>query len=380
MTSLATVKTWDWIHKWTSLVCTAFMLLLCITGLPLIFHEEIDHLLGYEAAPPASVEVAWPASVNDIVAAAGARKPADAVQFLVRDPHEPNVWFVRLGETVNAPEASAFYAYDARTGEFLNEYPLGEGVMYVLLRLHVDMFAGLPGILFLGFMGVLLIVSLISGVVLYGPFMRKLPFGTVRHRRHARIKWLDIHNLLGIVTLMWLTVVTATGVINTLAIPIFGHWQSTQLAEMTSSFRARPFPSNIVSVDTVLDAARAAEPEMELSFLAFPGNDFASPHHFTAFMQGTTPWTEKLLKPVLIDARSGSVVAKRELPWYVTALLVSQPLHFGDYGGLPLKILWALLDVLAIVVLATGLYLWIARREQPVDAGIVELDEEAELV
>ena len=29
------------------------------------------------------------------------------------------------------------------------------------------------------------------------------------------------------------------------------------------------------------------------------------------------------------------------MPWYVKALKLSQPLHFGDYGGMPLKIIWA---------------------------------------
>lgn len=47
----------------------------------------------------------------------------------------------------------------------------------------------------------------------------------------------------------------------------------------------------------------------------------------------------------------------------MTALLVSQPLHFGDYGGPPLQTLWALLDIVTIVVLGSGLYLWIARRK-----------------
>ena len=44
------------------------------------------------------------------------------------------------------------------------------------------------------------------------------------------------------------------------------------------------------------------------------------------------------------------------------ALMLSKPLHFGDYGGLPLKIVWALLDLLTIWVLATGLVLWWQRR------------------
>ncbi len=50
------------------------------------------------------------------------------------------------------------------------------------------------------------------------------------------------------------------------------------------------------------------------------------------------------------------------MPWYTHALLLSQPLHFGDYGGLPLKILWALLDLFTIAVLGSGLYLWLGKR------------------
>ncbi|MNJ00292.1 hypothetical protein D3C73_1595880 [compost metagenome] len=53
----------------------------------------------------------------------------------------------------------------------------------------------------------------------------------------------------------------------------------------------------------------------------------------------------------------------REMPLYVKLLLISQPLHFGDYGSLPLKIIWALLDIVAIVILASGLYLWWGRRQ-----------------
>jgi uncharacterized iron-regulated membrane protein len=37
------------------------------------------------------------------------------------------------------------------------------------------------------------------------------------------------------------------------------------------------------------------------------------------------------------------------------------PLHFGDYGGMPFKIIWAVLDVITIMVLGSGLYLWLWR-------------------
>ena len=366
------LRKWFVVHKWTSLVCTIFMLLLCITGLPLIFAHEIDHALGRAVDPPElsgdgvlAADAAPPSGKDHLatmIADAQARRPGDAVQFVVRDPHEPELTFLRTGATIDAAEATGFYTYDARTGAFLNEYPLGDGFMHVMLRLHVDLFMGLPGTLFLGFMGLLMLVAIASGVVLYGPYMRKLRFGTVRRKRTVRIKWLDVHNLLGMVTLVWLTVVGLTGVINTLSAPLFAQWQATELAEMVAPYASEealePGPAS-----RAVAAAEAAAPDMRLSFMAFPGNSFAGTNHYVAFMQGNIPLTSKLLTPMLVDGRRGEVVERRELPWYVTGLLLSQPLHFGDYGGLPLKILWAVLDVLAIVVLASGLVLWFRRRK-----------------
>ena len=62
------------------------------------------------------------------------------------------------------------------------------------------------------------------------------------------------------------------------------------------------------------------------------------------------------------------------MPWYAQALFVSQPLHFGDYGGLPLKILWAVLTLFTIVVLGSGLYLWLGKRRAGTDALVREIE------
>ena len=71
----------------------------------------------------------------------------------------------------------------------------------------------------------------------------------------------------------------------------------------------------------------------------------------------------KLLDKLLIDASTLAVTAIAERPWYMDAMGMSQPLHFGDYGGMPMKVLWAVLDVLTIIVLVSGIYLWIVRRK-----------------
>jgi uncharacterized iron-regulated membrane protein len=100
---------------------------------------------------------------------------------------------------------------------------------------------------------------------------------------------------------------------------------------------------------------------MTVASIAMPGSLFAGGHHYGVFLHGDTPLTSKLIKPVMINAADGSFSESRELPLYAKALFVSKPLHFGDYGGLPLKIIWALLDLVTLVVLGSGLYLWAAR-------------------
>jgi uncharacterized iron-regulated membrane protein len=372
MLSTPTLKRWLFIHKWTSLICTLFLLLLCITGLPLIFTHEIEDALGDHAEPLDLPANSPRASLDTIVANAQAASPQLAMQYVTTDPDEANLWYVGLGETADAPEIAVFYTFDARTAQILDTWTPQDDqhLMDILFRLHYDMYAGLPGTLFLGFMGLLFVVAMVSGIVVYAPYMQKLNFGTVRKHKTRRMQWLDLHNLLGIAATIWLVVVGVTGIVNTLAVPIYGLWQQTELADMTRPFSGDSTPVEFGSAAQAVTSALAHAPGMKLDFLSFPGNDFSGPHHYVAYMRGTTPFTSKLMKPILIDASSSEAIDSREMPLYAKVLLLSQPLHFGDYGGMPLKILWALLDCVAIVVLGSGVYLWLKKRKIPLDARL----------
>ena len=225
------------------------------------------------------------------------------------------------------------------------------------------MFLGLPGELFLGVMGLLFVVAIVSGVVLYAPFMRRLAFGAVRRAGAPRIKWLDLHNLIGAVTLVWLLAVGVTGVINTISLPLFTAWRAQVMPELITPHLGKPPLAKLADVDDVVAAARRALDGNTPASIVFPTEArFGTPRHFIVWTKGTTPITSRLFTPAMLDAETGQLVTARGLPWYLRALQVSRPLHFGDYGGLPLKIIWALLDLAAIVVLASGVYLWLGKR------------------
>jgi uncharacterized iron-regulated membrane protein len=360
------VKWWSLVHKWTSLICTLFLLMLCITGLPLIFHDEIDDFFKSEASARELPTDTPQAPLSKLIDAAKARYPQRFVQVLGWDDDRANVVNVFLSQTPESPPGQRFLklSFDSRTAELIGEDAQQGGLMRAIRIFHRDMFLGLPGELFLGVMGLLFVAAIVSGVVLYAPFMRRLEFGAVRRGSSARVKWLDMHNLIGAVTLVWVTAVGVTGIINTISLPLFTASRAQVIPELIAPHLGKPPLAKLADLDeAVATALRALGGNVPASVVLPTQARFGTPRHFIVWTKGATPITSRLFTPAMLDAETGQLVAARGLPWYLRVLQVSRPLHFGDYGGLPLKIIWALLDLATIVVLASGVYLWLGKRK-----------------
>lgn len=364
------LRGWQWVHRWSSLVCTMFLFVLCLTGLPLVFRDEIADWARGDGATPVGVSDQAPrADLGAMVDAArgpAGRFPGQVVRWISLEDDRPEVW-IALAPAHEADRArDHVLKFDAHTGlplpPALQSTPGRPTLTGVLLRLHKDLLLGLPGELFLGGMALLMLLATVSGAVLYGPYMRSLSFGTVRRQRSARVRWLDIHNLLGMSSLVWLLVVGATGAMNEVADPLYDRWRAAALADALRPYQGQAMPTQLASVQAAADAVARALPGMRVRSVRYPDGELGSPHHYLVWAIGDAPLTSRLFTPALVDARTGALVLLPAPPWYLTVLQLSRPLHFGDYGGLPMKILWALLDVGAILVLGSGLYLWFARK------------------
>jgi uncharacterized iron-regulated membrane protein len=377
--SAKTVRVWYRTHKWTSLICTAFLLMSCITGLPLIFDEEIDHLVDRHVSAATVPVGASLASIDEMVAESQRQYPNLKLQLVGWDDDEPRV-FVDLASSFDTKPAEEHnLTFDAHTGKLLESTrPQSDFMTYVLL-LHAELFVGLPGEIILAVMSLLFVVALVSGFIVYGPFMRKLQFGTYRADAKTRVKWFDLHNLIGIITLCWALVLGLTGTMNALATPLFNIWRAQELPRLLAPYQGKPMPTKLGSIDAAIQAANAAVPHNRISSVLFPNDVFGSPRHYLIWTKGNATLTSRIFTPVLVDAETGGATSARGLPWYLRVLEICRPLHFGDYGGLPLKILWAVLDALLIVVLSSGIYLWLSRRKTRVEQELdelVQLEEE----
>ena len=374
--SRETIKFWYLVHKWSSLIPMAFLLMLCVTGLPLIFHDEIDAAMADEAgsalAETPSAEGGLP--LDAMLETALAQRPGEVPLFMAFS-QDDSLLTVTTGPSPDADGSQMTLLFlDRATGESLGPAPVNQ-LMDFLLTLHTDMFLGLPGMWALGVCGILFLVALVSGIVLYAPFMRRLPFGTVRTDRKPRTRRLDEHNLLGVVAFAWMIVVGATGAINAFADPLTDSWRESEVAAMTAAYGAQQplSPDEYGSLDAAMAAAQEALPGRSPQFIGFPGGDWSSGHHYAIFFQGDRPVTQNLLTPALVDARSSQLTDARTMPAINQALMMSKPLHFGDYGGLPLKIIWAVMTLVTIWVLWTGILLWLRRRSGRLERRIAEI-------
>jgi len=140
--------------------------------------------------------------------------------------------------------------------------------------------------------------------------------------------------------------------------PLSAIWRTAESSKFQNK-DGRPLTRSQSSpAEQVLNNVRSAQPYSNVhEAIIFPSKTFNNPNHFLVWSNGRTPLTHRLFSAVFVDARSGQVASISPMPLQLRILQLSRPLHFGDYGGLPLKILWACLDVIAMLVLISGILL-----------------------
>jgi uncharacterized iron-regulated membrane protein len=358
-----------WLHRWASLVATLPFLILCLTGTVLIFHHEIDEALGVVPTVQSAQGAAAQPFAKAVENVLG-KFPGERVLSVGADPDEhPGVLLL-----VTAPnEAGGFR--DARlrfahlaTAELTDEASLDadKTLTGFLLDLHARWFLGPLGELVGALIALLVLVSLLSGLVVYAPYVKRIAFGVLRRGRGTRLLQLDLHNFIGALVLGWALVVTVTGALLGLGTVARLIWQQTELTALRDRYAGEPVDARRppIDVDRVYAATMAAlPPGWHVISVLYPRTEFSTDRHYTVLVGGEG-LDKRVFRIALVDAADGVVRTVVQLPWYLKAILIAQPLHFGDYGGLALKLLWTACTWLTLFITANGAWLWWDRRRK----------------
>ena len=219
-----------------------------------------------------------------------------------------------------------------------------------------------------GLTGVALFSSLISGLLSH-PRIFKDAF-SLRWGGSRRLQEADMHNRLGVWGLPFHVVVTVTGallglsslIIGVLALAAYDGDRAKAVGVLFgpgagADETAAPVPD----VGAMIRQIKASAPNEEftnafLQHVATAGQSVQLGMHRSGQIAFSTTYRFTGDGKLLTNSQQADRGPGR---WILGAL---QPLHFGWFGGLPVKLLYGLLGLALTVVTSSGVTIWLARR------------------
>ncbi|MEM7734534.1 MAG: PepSY-associated TM helix domain-containing protein, partial [Deinococcota bacterium] len=362
------------LHSWTGVVLGLFVFVVSFTGCIALFADEI-HTWEDPARRLAVPERPVPIQPELNKFLGEAREGDRELQFVglwAPSVYEPYYYASVAVRDQDRQNELLERRWNAATGEVLA--PHGGGLSEWMLDFHRDLMwpealgGRQIGRFLVGLAGIILLLSIVSGVVLHSKILKEL--FALRYQRQVRLIWQDSHKVAGLWGLPFYLMISFTGAflgVITLVLPVMAFMvvkgDSDKLID--SMGFGTPAPSGIespmVPVDELLarvDPATGALPEA--IFVSGWGNDNA-----TAQLQ--YPADTELLssEPITVSMASGervpALVTDDRSAAYRTFGAIA-PLHYATYGGLSLKYLYALLGLSLALISALGNVMWIERR------------------
>ncbi|MDU2066163.1 MAG: PepSY-associated TM helix domain-containing protein [Sporomusaceae bacterium] len=364
------------LHRWVSVVCTIFFLLLCITGIPLIFKDEVqqwNRLEQRDVPTPLTYDQIWDGMPvgqdklkkiypQKVIKSITAQPEKGRLLFRVQDQadHRQIAARMSMGGEQLAYESAADQLYRANGGN--EKYPAIKNFMHWMHILHLRLALGSGGMLLLGIICALSLAAILSGMWLYGPFSRNTLFGMCRREPKRRF-YLDWHRYTGVLTFMWASVMCISGI----AIVWFSFAYNSYIATVTSEAAQK------ISIKTELSQPRSLRDAMLYMEQTFPNDYILSvdlPQEHSKVAAYTFYITEKQEHPaehmgqlVFLSAftATSSESYTKPLPGYFSVFPFLMDLHLHNHESLLLKCLWELFSILTIMMTLTGIYGWLLR-------------------
>lgn len=353
-------------HSWLGLIASWVLFLVFLTGAMTMFKREVDL---WEKAP------AYLGSQNRAVVGLDRVLAATQVPREVADPHIEVLLPGRMSAYYQVflyDDAGDFYratAFHPVTGAQLPD-PEATGLGEFFEEFHKELY--LPGGHYLvGVASLLMFLGLLTGLVLHWP---KLSLSALFSPRWGkpRLRWLDLHNSLGVLALPFHLLMAFTGTVFSLTLVlnllmVFGrlHGDDQPLRELLF---APPLPLEIahaptpsLSVDGLIRAAsqRLDMEPVRVSLLHYGDrNAWLTVHghgHGSLAQVGQASYR-------LDNGELLRTLPPRDINALAHGNEVLHRLHYGDFGGIGLRLLYFLLAIATCVLIVTGNLLWLEKR------------------
>lgn len=360
-------ETWVRLHLFLALTAGLVFVLAGLTGSLLAFYVEIDRWLNPEIAVGATTEPrqSHEAVFRAIRAAHPSRDGSWRLEMPMSDTAPVTARYYRPAETAHLAFAPLMVSIDPFSLQVRASRLWGDTAMTWLYDLHYALLLDRGGRTTLGVIGIALMLSLASGVVLWWPRAGRYAGAlTFKRRAGSARRTYDLHKLGGIYGLVVLAVVVGSGVLLELS-----HWVNPLID------RASPlFPTPAVQSQRIGDAPRlAVDDAVRVASMNFPDAtlrwietpDGPSGTYRINLRVANEPGVRFPRTNVWIDQYSGEVLAIRDRQLNSagdTLLDWLHPLHNGEAFGMAGRIVVAISGLIPLLLFVTGVMRWRQKR------------------
>lgn len=357
--------------------------LMGLTGSFLVFHHAIDAWLNPDLLHSSDATSSRPLEEILTVAREIGLKDGKVLRY-ADAPHEAggvwNIWF--LGKDKGAAFHHVYI--DPATADVTGQRVRGKYLATWIFKLHIELFAGRRGAILVGISGILLMVSLTSGVYLWWPLWKHSWRSAFAVRRGSRLVF-DLHKVLGLVSVPLLMMIAFSGVY--MVFPAWfeplGKLLNTQADSQPPALVSRPARDSArISSDQAIAIGLSQLPGSKLHRVYFPTSEdgvYAIRLRQPEDIRRTTGSSR-----VWIEQYSGEVLAVRdwnEQSAIDTFFAWQLPLHNGEAFGLAGQCVVFAAGFLPAFLYGTGLWLWWrkgrAKRRQRKELLIAAQNDEA---
>jgi uncharacterized iron-regulated membrane protein len=347
-------------HTAIGLLAGALLYLVCLSGTVLVFYEELQRFEQADAPEMTRID---PDAVQRGIAAvmASERGKPNTTHLYVHMP------VPELPRTTITTDSQAVHI-DAQGRIARPEQNLWSEFLYALhYSLNVP---GLVGMTIVGILGMLMIALAISGVIAHPRIFRDA--FTLRARHNGGIALSDWHNRLSVWTLPFGIAISLTGAVIGLAgVTTYAaaarYYNGDILALYATIFGAEPKPDKasapLADVATALRSMQANHPGIDVTYVTLHDPMTKGQHvqivggHSRRLIFGEYYVFDALGKPHGTAGLADGALGQQ-------AAASNYNLHFGNYGGLPVKLAYCVFGLALTVVSATGVYIWLGKRRR----------------
>lgn len=344
-----------WLHRILGLAGGLFILILTITGIILVIEPQVDNLLNPKQTQIAAVGQRQ--SYDQLLATVNRAYPNAQLRSLQlwRDAEKQAVRVDLVDKGIRT-----WVAINPYTGAIINARNAEATLVRQARELHENLLLEPVGGFIMGLAGLCLLGSALTGTWYYRRSLLSVFNVGVRWNRSARIVYADIHKWLGVVALLFMLLMSATG--------IFFHWEQLERrfgdGPKPDPAPALPVSTTRLPVDDALVAARTSIADFDARQIDFP-----RPGDTTLVIRGNRPNSLRMLGEynvlATVDTRTGRYISgfdARDADLEYVAEHIFEELHFGRYGGWISQLIYILLALATAIVTVTGLIIWFLKR------------------